>query len=141
MILSSSCCKFSLISLSLDNYCFNFVIYSDYNFDMDFSCESSFRLYTAFLALLANCRVEKVSLEALREGLMHIINLINPFPNKESLNILVSLEFLNGMWLLDFWVNADIQNPREDKLLLILINSWVWTYFYYEDKSIGILNF
>lgn len=70
-----------------------------------------------------------------------MINLINPFPSKESDNILVSLEFLNGIWLLDFWVNADIQNPRDDKLLLILINSWVWIYFYYEDKSPAILNF
>jgi len=51
----------------------------------------------ALLALLANCRVEKVYADAEMEGLMHIINLILPCPRRESLKIRVSLEFLKGM--------------------------------------------
>jgi hypothetical protein len=51
----------------------------------------------ALLALLANCKVENVSAEAEMEGLMQMINLIFPCPNRESLKILVSLEFLKGI--------------------------------------------
>jgi hypothetical protein len=56
----------------------------------------------AFLARLANCRVENVSAFALIEGDTQTINFIRPFPIKESLKILVSLEFLKGIWVRDF---------------------------------------
>jgi hypothetical protein len=63
----------------------------------------------ARLALLANCRVEKVSAEAETEGLMQMMNLILPWPSSESLSILVSLEFLKGMCVLDLSMRADMQ--------------------------------
>lgn len=63
----------------------------------------------ALLALLANCRVENVSAEAEIEGLMQMINLILPCPSSESLNILVSFEFLKGMCVLDLSMRADMQ--------------------------------
>ena len=63
----------------------------------------------ALLARLANCKVEKVSADAEIEGLMHIINLIFPCPSRESLSILVSLEFLKGMWVRDLSIKAEIQ--------------------------------
>ena len=50
----------------------------------------------ARLALFANCKVEKVYADADTEGLIQIMNLIFPWPNKESLRILVNLEFLKG---------------------------------------------
>ncbi len=76
----------------------------------------------AFLALLANCNVENVSADALSDGLIHIINLIFPCPSKESLSILVSLEFLNGTCVLDFSIKAEIQCPRHERLPFILVN-------------------
>ncbi len=76
----------------------------------------------AFLALLANCNVENVSADALSDWLIHIINLIFPCPNKESLSILVSLEFLNGICVLDFSIKAEIQCPRHERLPFILVN-------------------
>ena len=54
---------------------------------------------------------------------MQIINLIFPCPRSESLKILVNLEFLNGIWVLDFSISADIQWPRHDKLPFILVSS------------------
>lgn len=72
---------------------------------------------------------------------MHIINLIFPWPSKESLNILVSFEFLKGIWVLDFYIRADIQWPKHDKLPFILVNYCILSYFYALDKSDGILNF
>jgi hypothetical protein len=63
----------------------------------------------AFLALLANCKVEKVSALALTEGEIQTINFIFPGPTKESLNILVNLESRNGIWVLDFSIKAEIQ--------------------------------
>lgn len=51
----------------------------------------------ALLALFANCKVEKVSADAERDGLIQMMNLILPCPSKESLRILVSFEFLKGM--------------------------------------------
>ena len=83
----------------------------------------------ALLALFANCKVEKVYAEADTDGEIHIINLILPCPSKESLKILVSLEFLNGMWVLDFYINAEMQWPRQDKLPLILVNYCILNYF------------
>jgi hypothetical protein len=52
-----------------------------------------------------------------------------PCPSKESLKILVSLEFLNGMWVLDFYINAEMQWPRQDKLPLMLVNYCILNYF------------
>lgn len=57
----------------------------------------STRSKIALLALFANCRVEKVSAEAEMEGLMQIMKRIFPWPNRESLRILVNLEFLKGI--------------------------------------------
>jgi hypothetical protein len=95
----------------------------------------------ALLALLANCRVENVSAEAEIEGLMQMINLILPWPNKESLNILVSFEFLNGMCVLDLSMRADIQWPKQERLPLILVSSCILISFSAAVKSEGILNF
>lgn len=93
------------------------------------------------MALLANWRVEKVSADAVSEGLMQIINLILPWPSSESLRILVNLEFLKGMWVLVFSMSAEMQCPRLDKLPLILVNSWILIYFSDGDRSGDILNF
>jgi hypothetical protein len=57
----------------------------------------STRSKMALFARLANWRVENVSAEADMEGLMQMINRIFPCPSRESLSILVSLEFLKGM--------------------------------------------
>jgi hypothetical protein len=46
--------------------------------------------------------VENVSALALTEGEMQTINFILPGPTKESLNILVNLESLNGICVRDF---------------------------------------
>ena len=72
---------------------------------------------------------------------MQIINLIFPWPSNESLKILVSLEFLNGTCVLDFYIKADMQWPRHDKLPLMLVNYWIRIYFYAGVISEGILNF
>ena len=66
---------------------------------------------------------------------------IFPYPSNESLKIRVSFEFLNGMWVLDFSIKAEIQWPRQDKLPLMLVSSWIRIYFSIEVKSEGILNF
>jgi len=70
-----------------------------------------------------------------------MINLIFPWPSKESLKIRVSFEFLNGICVRDFSINAEMQCPRHDKLPLILVNYWILIYFYNAVKSEGILNF
>lgn len=70
-----------------------------------------------------------------------MINRILPWPKSESLNILVSFEFLNGIWVLDFYINAEIQCPKHDKLPLILVSYWILISFSAADKSEGILNF
>lgn len=95
----------------------------------------------AFFARLANCKVENVSAEADIEGLIQMMNLIFPWPINESLRILVSLEFLKGIWVLDFSIKAEIQWPKHERLPLILVNSWILIYFSLGDKSEGILNF
>lgn len=66
--------------------------------------------------------MEKVSADAEIDGLIQIINLIFPCPNNESLRIRVNLEFLNGICVRDFYINADIQCPKHDKLPFILVN-------------------
>lgn len=83
----------------------------------------------ALFARFANCRVEKVYADAETEGLIQMINLIFPWPSNESLKILVSLEFLNGTWVLDFYIKADIQWPRQDKLPFMFVNYWIRIYF------------
>ena len=85
--------------------------------------------------------MEKVYAQVLWDGLIQIINLILPWPKSESVNILVSLEFLKGIWVLDFSIKADIQCPKQDKLPFILVNSWILISFSAADKSEGILNF
>lgn len=95
----------------------------------------------ALLALLANCNVENVYAEADTEGLIQITNLIFPCPRSESLKILVSLEFLKGIWVLDFSINAEIQCPKHERLPLILVSSCILTYFSAGVISEGILNF
>lgn len=44
-------------------------------------------------------------------------------PLNESLNTLVNLEFLNGIWVLPLSYKEEIQYPRVDKLVLIEVNS------------------
>lgn len=83
----------------------------------------------ALFARFANCKVEKVYAEAETEGLMQMMNRILPCPNSESLRILVSFEFLNGTCVLAFYINAEIQCPRHDKLPLMLVSSCILTYF------------
>jgi hypothetical protein len=63
----------------------------------------------AFLARLANCKVEKVYADADIDGLIQIIKRILPWPSNESLSILVNFEFLNGICVLDFSIRADMQ--------------------------------
>lgn len=77
----------------------------------------------AFFALLANCNVENVSAEELKEGLMQITNLNMPFPKSESLRIRVNLEFRKGICALYFSIREEMQCPKQDKLPLILVNS------------------
>jgi len=95
----------------------------------------------ARFARFANWRVEKVSAEAEMEGLMHIINLILPCPNKESLKIRVSFEFLKGIWVRVLSIRAEMQCPRQDKLPFMLVSSWIRIYFSALVRSFGILNF
>lgn len=95
----------------------------------------------ALLALLANCRVENVSADAEIEGLIQMMNLILPWPSNESLNILVNLEFLKGIWVLDLSMRADIQWPKQERLPLMLVSSCILIYFSAAVKSEGILNF
>ena len=52
-----------------------------------------------------------------------MINLILPGPIKDSLKILVNLEFLKGMCVLDLSIRAEIQCPRVERLLLMLVSS------------------
>jgi hypothetical protein len=72
---------------------------------------------------------------------MHMINLIFPCPSKESLRILVNLEFLKGMCVLDLSINADIQWPKHERLPLMLVSSWILISFSAAVRSEGILNF
>lgn len=95
----------------------------------------------ALLARLANCSVENVYADAEIEGLIQMINLIFPWPKRESLRILVSFEFLKGIWVRDLSIKAEMQWPRHDKLPLILVNYWILIYFSAVVKSDGILNF
>ena len=95
----------------------------------------------AFLARLANCRVEKVSAEAETEGLMQMMNLILPLPNRESLRMRVSLEFRKGIWVLDLSIRAEMQWPSEERLLLMLVSSWMRISRSEGLRSEGILNF
>lgn len=95
----------------------------------------------AFLALLANWSVEKVSPLAVTEGEIQTINFILPGPTKESLKIRVNLESLKGIWVLDFSIKAEIQWPKHDKLLLIYLSYWTLAYLSETVKSIGILYF
>ena len=101
----------------------------------------STRSKIARLALFANCRVEKVSAEAEMEGLMQIMKRILPWPNRESLRILVSLEFLKGMWVRDLSISAEMQCPKQERLPLMLVNSWILISFSAAVRSEGILNF
>ena len=119
--------SFSIIILcyfSLSSSFFKKVIssFSDF-FLLKFGLLISALSKMAFLALLANCRVENVSADAEIEGLMQIINLIFPCPIKESLKILVSFEFLKGIWVLDFSIKAEIQCPKQERLPLMFVSS------------------
>ena len=75
------------------------------------------------------------------DGLMQMINLIFPWPSRESLSILVSLEFLKGMWVLDLSISAEMQWPKLERLLLMLVNSWILISLSPGVRSEGILNF
>lgn len=66
--------------------------------------------------------MENVSADELNEGLIHITNLNIPFPSNESLRIRVNFEFRKGIWVLYFSIRDEMQCPRQDKLLLILVN-------------------
>ncbi len=60
----------------------------------------------AFFALFANCNVENVSAAAETDGDMQMMSLSLPLPMRESLRILVSLEFRKGICVLAFSINA-----------------------------------
>ena len=89
----------------------------------------------ALLALLANYRVEKVSALDEIDGDIHTMKLILPLPLKASLNTLVNLEFLNGIWVRVLSTSADIQCPNVDKLPLIDVNSCICNSFSSGVKS------
>ena len=69
------------------------------------------------------------------EGETQIISLILDDPIKDYRKILVSFESLNGICVLDWLVNADIQCPNFDKLPLICFNSDILIYFYACERS------
>lgn len=81
-------------------------------------------LIIAFFALFANCKVDSVSFAADIDGDTQIISLSLPFPVKDSLKILVNLDYLNGMWVLVFSPNAEMQWPKLDREPLIEVNYW-----------------
>jgi hypothetical protein len=54
---------------------------------------------------------------------MQTIIVIFELPERESLNILVSFEFLNGIWVLLLSYRLEIQYPRVDKDVFIDVNS------------------
>ena len=95
----------------------------------------------ARFARLANWSVENVSALALIEGDMHTMNFILPCPIRLSLRIRVSLLLRKGIWVLLLSINADLQWPRQQRLPLMLLSSWMRIYRYWGDKSEGILNF
>lgn len=64
---------------------------------------------TARLALFANWSVENVSALDEMDGDMHTMKLILPPPLSDSLRTLVSLEFLNGIWVLLLSISEDMQ--------------------------------
>ena len=72
---------------------------------------------------------------------MQMMNLILPWPSRESLRILVSLEFLKGMWVLDLSIRAEMQCPRLERLLLMLVSSCIRMSLSPGVRSEGILNF
>jgi hypothetical protein len=130
------------ISLYLSSYFRKTSIYSDSDFF--FWIEGLFASLLskiARFARLANWRVEKVYAEAEMEGLMQIINLILPWPSRESLKMRVSLEFLKGICVLDLSIRAEMQCPRQDRLPFILVSSWIRVSFSALVRSFGILNF
>lgn len=47
--------------------------------------------------------------------------------HKESLRILVNLQFLNGMWRRDGAPSADMHWPRVERLWLIELSSFIFT--------------
>lgn len=96
---------------------------------------------TALLALLANWRVENVSALLVIEGDTQTIKRILPLPLKESLRTLVSFELRNGIWVLFLSIRADIQWPKQERLLLMKVSSWMWSSFSSGVNSAGILNF
>lgn len=96
---------------------------------------------TAFFALLANCKVEKVSDEDESEGETHTMKVIFPFPERESLKTLVSFEFLNGIWVLFLSIKADMQCPNELREPLMHVNSAILISLSSAFCSNGILNF
>lgn len=85
--------------------------------------------------------MENVSEEELIEGDMQTIKEIFPLPESESLNALVNLEFLKGMWVLFLSINADMQCPKELKDPLMLVSSDILISLSSGDKSKGILYF
>ena len=80
---------------------------------------------TARLARFANWSVENVSALLENDGEIQTIKLILPLPLSTSLSTLVSLEFLNGICVLVRSINAEIQCPRVERLLLIDVNSCI----------------
>lgn len=56
------------------------------------------------------------------DGDIHTIKLILELPLNDDDKILVSLEFLNGICVLDLSIRADIQFP---KLIYLIINNYV----------------
>ena len=98
-------------------------------------------LIIAFLALFANCKVDNVSLAADTDGDTQIINLSLPLPVKQELKILVSFDYLNGIWVRVLSPKADMQCPRLDNEPLIDVNYWTCIYLYAVLRLYGILYF
>ena len=72
---------------------------------------------------------------------MHTINVILPFPLRESLKTRVNFEFLKGIWVLYLSINADMQCPKLDKDPFMQVNSYILISFSSGEISYGILNF
>jgi hypothetical protein len=72
-----------------------------------------------FFALTANLKVDIVSLRACTAGDTQKIIKVRELTVKECSSILVSLESLNGMWLVLLLLNLDMTFPRWKSDLLM----------------------
>lgn len=75
------------------------------------------------------------------EGETQTIKSILPLPLNESLRTLVSFELRKGIWVRFLSMSAEIQWPKQERLLLIKVSSCIWSSFSSVVNSTGILNF